>query len=163
VSLVLDHVGLSVGDTPVISDVSLSLEPGTIKVLLGPTLAGKTTLMRLMAGLDRPTTGRILANDVDVTRLDRSGRPGRDRRRPWTGMAIPTPSPNGSMMTGRQRIPGCRDFPTSSASTFKFPAPKRPARRRFSIRRRSCACAARATATTSRGTPMRSQLGSEER
>jgi len=40
---------------------------GAINVLLGPTLAGKTTLMRLMAGLDRPTEGKIIADDVDVT------------------------------------------------------------------------------------------------
>jgi glycerol transport system ATP-binding protein len=74
VTFVLDHIGLSVGETPVIADVSLSLEQGTINVLLGPTLAGKTTLMRLVAGLDRPTTGRILANDADITRVSvRSG------------------------------------------------------------------------------------------
>jgi glycerol transport system ATP-binding protein len=36
-------------------------------VLLGPTSAGKTSLMRLMAGLDAPTTGRILWNGTDVT------------------------------------------------------------------------------------------------
>jgi glycerol transport system ATP-binding protein len=38
-----------------------------MNVLLGPTLAGKTSLMRLMAGLDRPSTGRILWNGEDVT------------------------------------------------------------------------------------------------
>ncbi len=66
-TLVLDHIELSVGDTPVITDVSLAFEKGTMNVLLGPTLSGKTTLMRLMAGLDTPTVGRILANGVDVT------------------------------------------------------------------------------------------------
>lgn len=66
-SLVLENVGYSVGDTAFISDVSLSLEPGSMSVLLGPTLAGKTTLMRLMAGLDRPTTGRILEDGKEVT------------------------------------------------------------------------------------------------
>ena len=38
-----------------------------MNVLLGPTSSGKTSLMRLMAGLDQPTTGRILWNGEDVT------------------------------------------------------------------------------------------------
>ena len=66
-TLVLDHIGLSVGDMPVIADVSLTLDKGTMNILLGPTLAGKTSLMRLMAGLDKPTVGRLTANGVDVT------------------------------------------------------------------------------------------------
>ncbi len=66
-TFVLDHIGLSAGETPVITDVSLTLEKGTMNILLGPTLSGKTTLMRLMAGLDRPTVGRILSNGLDVT------------------------------------------------------------------------------------------------
>jgi glycerol transport system ATP-binding protein len=50
-----------------IHPVDLNLEKGTMNVLLGPTLAGKTSLMRLMAGLDAPTTGRIHWNGRDVT------------------------------------------------------------------------------------------------
>ncbi len=42
-----------------IHPTDLTLERGTMNVLLGPTLSGKTTLMRLMAGLDVPTTGRL--------------------------------------------------------------------------------------------------------
>nr|WP_321511703.1 ABC transporter ATP-binding protein [uncultured Celeribacter sp.] len=45
----------------------LTLEKGTMNVLLGPTLSGKTSLMRLMAGLDAPATGRIFWNGEDVT------------------------------------------------------------------------------------------------
>ncbi|MCH3866738.1 ATP-binding cassette domain-containing protein, partial [Campylobacter jejuni] len=41
--------------------------PGAMTVLLGVTLAGKTSLMRIMAGLDRPTEGRVLADGADVT------------------------------------------------------------------------------------------------
>ncbi len=52
-----------------IADVSLTLESGSLNVLLGQTLAGKTTLMRLMAGLEAPTEGRLLVNDQDVTGL----------------------------------------------------------------------------------------------
>ncbi|MGJ8546375.1 MAG: ABC transporter ATP-binding protein [Sulfitobacter sp.] len=45
----------------------LTLENGTMNVLLGPTLSGKTSLMRVMAGLDVPATGRIIWNGTDVT------------------------------------------------------------------------------------------------
>src|SRR4030088_976336 len=69
VTFVLDNIRFSVGEEVMIDDVFLTLEPGTMNVLLGPTLAGKTTLLRLMAGLDRPTTGRLLSNGKDVTRL----------------------------------------------------------------------------------------------
>jgi glycerol transport system ATP-binding protein len=69
VTFVLENIGLSVGEEVMIDDVSLTLEHGTMNVLLGPTLAGKTTLMRLMAGLDRPTTGRLFSNGDDVTKL----------------------------------------------------------------------------------------------
>jgi glycerol transport system ATP-binding protein len=66
-SLHLERISLTVGGSHHIDDVSLTLERGTINVLLGPTLAGKTSLMRLMAGLDRPTSGRVLADGLDVT------------------------------------------------------------------------------------------------
>ncbi|MCM0044881.1 MAG: ABC transporter ATP-binding protein [Burkholderiaceae bacterium] len=46
---------------------SVALVPGAINVLLGATLAGKTTLMRLMAGLDKPSEGAVIADGVDVT------------------------------------------------------------------------------------------------
>lgn len=50
-----------------IQPTDLVLEKGTMNVLLGPTLSGKTSLMRVMAGLDVPTTGRILWHGQDVT------------------------------------------------------------------------------------------------
>ena len=66
-SLVLDRVGLKRGDEVHIADASLDLQAGSMNVLLGPTLSGKTTLMRLMAGLDRPTSGRLIEDGRDVT------------------------------------------------------------------------------------------------
>ncbi len=65
--LELNHVSKQVGRETHISGVSLSLERGSLNVLLGPTLAGKTSLMRLMAGLDRPTSGQVLMDGKDVT------------------------------------------------------------------------------------------------
>lgn len=55
-----------VGNTFHINDVSLQLEKGSLNVLLGPTLSGKTSLMRLMAGLDKPTSGDILMDRGSV-------------------------------------------------------------------------------------------------
>lgn len=49
-----------------LSDISLCLDAGTLNILLGPTLSGKTSLMRLMAGLDKPTSGEILQDGKDV-------------------------------------------------------------------------------------------------
>jgi glycerol transport system ATP-binding protein len=68
-SLTLENVSRVVDGVPYLSDINLTLEPGSFNVLLGRTLAGKTSLMRLMAGLDRPSTGRILVDGVDVTSM----------------------------------------------------------------------------------------------
>src|SRR3954466_2345442 len=69
-TVTLDHVTRSVDGVTTISDVSLTLQRGTLSVLLGPTLSGKTSIMRLLAGLDRPTNGRVLVDDKDVTGAD---------------------------------------------------------------------------------------------
>lgn len=50
-----------------IHPTDLTLQNGTMNVLLGPTLSGKTSLMRLMAGLDVPDRGRVFWNGQDVT------------------------------------------------------------------------------------------------
>jgi glycerol transport system ATP-binding protein len=70
VSVTLDNVTRLVDGIPTIRDVSLTLEKGTLSVLLGPTLSGKTSIMRLLAGLDKPSTGRVLADGEDVTGFD---------------------------------------------------------------------------------------------
>ena len=69
-SVTLEHVTRLVDGAPAIRDVSLTLEKGTLSVLLGPTLSGKTSIMRLLAGLDKPSTGRVLADGKDVTGID---------------------------------------------------------------------------------------------
>src|SRR5437899_1454186 len=69
-SVTLEHVTRTVDGMATIRDVSLTLERGTLSVLLGPTLSGKTSIMRLLAGLDKPTTGRVLVDGKDVTGAD---------------------------------------------------------------------------------------------
>ncbi len=65
--LELRNVCKKVGNEFHIADISLTFEPGTLNILLGPTLAGKTSLMRLMAGLDKPTSGTVHFGGRDVT------------------------------------------------------------------------------------------------
>lgn len=66
-SIELKNVTFRVGAETHIYETSLKLEPGGFNILAGTTLSGKTTLMRLMAGLEKPTTGEIWANGSDVT------------------------------------------------------------------------------------------------
>jgi len=53
-----------------VSGVELSLPPGSFTVLLGRSRAGKTSLLRLLAGLDRPTAGRVRWDGGDITGVD---------------------------------------------------------------------------------------------
>ncbi|MFD1911131.1 ABC transporter ATP-binding protein [Halodurantibacterium flavum] len=66
-SLVLEGVSKVAEGQHHVYPTDLTLERGTMNVLLGPTLSGKTTLMRIMAGLDVPATGRVLWEGRDVT------------------------------------------------------------------------------------------------
>jgi glycerol transport system ATP-binding protein len=66
-SLVLEGVSKVVSGQTHIYQTDLELLPGTMNVLLGPTSSGKTSLMRLMAGLDVPQTGKIIWDGKDVT------------------------------------------------------------------------------------------------
>jgi glycerol transport system ATP-binding protein len=66
-SVELRNVVMRAGADTHIYETSLSLEPGKFNVLLGTTLAGKTTLMRLMAGLEKPTQGEVWCDGRNVT------------------------------------------------------------------------------------------------
>lgn len=66
-TLTLDAVSRTAGAETHIHPTDLTLQRGAMNVLLGPTLSGKTSLMRLMAGLDAPTSGRVLWEGRDVT------------------------------------------------------------------------------------------------
>jgi multiple sugar transport system ATP-binding protein len=55
------------GPTVAVSDVDLTIADGEFVVLLGPTGAGKTTTLRLVAGLERPDAGKVLIAGNDVT------------------------------------------------------------------------------------------------
>ncbi|MDF1608709.1 ABC transporter ATP-binding protein [Hoeflea sp. YIM 152468] len=65
--LELRNITMRVGTETHIHPTSLVFKPGSFNILLGTTLAGKTTLMQLMAGLEKPTAGEVWFNGVNVT------------------------------------------------------------------------------------------------
>lgn len=67
--LSLRNVDKYVGRDMHLADVNVEFESGSRNVILGRTLAGKTSLLRIMAGLDRPTRGKVLIDGKDVTRV----------------------------------------------------------------------------------------------
>jgi ABC-type sugar transport system ATPase subunit len=56
----LEHLTLYYGKVLAVDDVSLRIAEGELCVLLGPTGCGKTSTMRMIAGLEKPTAGRVI-------------------------------------------------------------------------------------------------------
>jgi iron(III) transport system ATP-binding protein len=67
--VVFDNVTKTYGDVLAVQGVSFDLEPGTLVTLLGPSGCGKTTTLRMIAGLELPTSGRIVIGGQNVSML----------------------------------------------------------------------------------------------
>lgn len=67
--LELQNITIRYGETTIISALSLSVENGEIVSLLGPSGAGKTTILKTIAGLLQPADGQILINNISVNHL----------------------------------------------------------------------------------------------
>src|SRR6201981_4084070 len=63
----LESVAKSFGAFTAVKGVSFTVDHGAFFVLLGPSGCGKTTTLRMIAGLELPTSGRILLGGEDVT------------------------------------------------------------------------------------------------
>ena len=59
-------------DRDAVADVTLDIRPGEFVALMGPSGCGKSTLLHLCGAMDRPTSGRVVLGDADLSRLDDS-------------------------------------------------------------------------------------------
>ena len=73
-------------ETQALRGVNLSIGNGEFTSLVGPSGSGKTTLLQMIGCLDQPTSGRVIINDKDVTKLNRNQRA--DMRRGTIGFVF---------------------------------------------------------------------------
>ena len=69
-----ENITKKFNETVAVDNVSCTFEAGTLTTLLGPSGCGKTTSLRIIAGLERATSGRILVENEDVTLLPATDR-----------------------------------------------------------------------------------------
>jgi spermidine/putrescine transport system ATP-binding protein len=67
--IALEHVSKQFGDAVAVHDVDFAIDRGAFFSLLGPSGCGKTTTLRMIAGFEQPTTGRVLLDGNDVSRV----------------------------------------------------------------------------------------------
>ena len=71
--MVLKHVRKSYGEAEVYSDLHFQLLKGTFVALSGPIGSGKTTMLNMLAGIERPSGGTIVVKGQDLTKMDDDG------------------------------------------------------------------------------------------
>lgn len=69
-----EKIGKRYGDTHAVRDLDLTIKSGALHFLLGPSGCGKTTTLRMLAGLETPTSGRLLFDGKDVTTMPAANR-----------------------------------------------------------------------------------------
>lgn len=74
-SIALEQLSKHFGSVRAVDDVSLTVKAGELLCLLGPSGCGKTTTLRMIAGFEEPTSGRIYIGDDDVTTIPPYARP----------------------------------------------------------------------------------------
>ena len=65
----LNNINRSYGNLQVLKDVTLTLPEGKILAIIGPSGAGKTTLLQIAGTLDRPDSGQVIYDGVELTKL----------------------------------------------------------------------------------------------
>ena len=66
----IENLNFSYGSNKILTDINISVESKDIVALIGPSGGGKTTLLRILAGFEKPDSGKIHISGVDVTHID---------------------------------------------------------------------------------------------
>lgn len=67
VGVEVDHVSIQFGSNKIVTDVTFSVKPGEVFVLMGASGAGKSVLLRAIVGLIEPTSGKVLIDGMDAS------------------------------------------------------------------------------------------------
>jgi ABC-type lipoprotein export system ATPase subunit len=104
------------GEVQALRDVSATIEHGAVTAVVGPSGSGKSSLLRLIAGMDRPTAGSLRVEDRDVGRG--SARSRRRLRRDLVGFVFQRPSDNflGHLTVGEHLRLAARGGPVDGVS-----------------------------------------------
>lgn len=86
-AVAVQGLGWTIGGAVILADIDLEIAAGELLAVIGPNGAGKSSLVNMISGVARPTTGRILLDGVDVTRA-----PARRRARAGIGRTFQTSS-----------------------------------------------------------------------
>lgn len=68
-ALTAEDISAGYGRSPIINGISVAVDTATITAIVGPNGAGKSTFAKTLAGVLRATSGRIMVNDTDITRM----------------------------------------------------------------------------------------------
>lgn len=65
--LILENIGKKFKGTPILKDINLKVQEGEIKIILGASGSGKTTILNIIAGIINPDNGRVIMDGNDIT------------------------------------------------------------------------------------------------
>ena len=100
---IFSDISKKFGETTVLEDINFEVAEGEIVVLLGASGSGKTTILRIIAGLENANSGKIILHGKDVTEL-----PARERGS-WSAWPGPLPCERRQELLApfQRRIPPC--------------------------------------------------------
>lgn len=81
-------IGWRIGGAKILEDISLEVKAGELLGIIGPNGAGKSSLVNILSGVTRPTTGRVTLGEADVTRMSSTRRAHRGLARSFQTSAL---------------------------------------------------------------------------